>query len=124
MKQSSITVTKGEKWASLSLSLVPDLDAGKCALINEAFIVDVKCLLDAHETREPKVWEIAILSGAPYAFRLMNTPHKEIIVHYLKGLLDEDDIEGVSIAAAIAIVDVMGVDPRKIPTGEWRHVAP
>lgn len=124
MKQSTVTVRKGAKWASLCLSLGAELDAGKCAFIAGSFIVDVKSRSSACETHESKTWEIAILSGAPFAFRLMNKPHAELVVHYLKGCLDDEDIQGVSIASSIAIVDLVGGDVRRVPTGEWQKVLP
>lgn len=122
MKQSSITVAKGEKWATLSLSLGEDLGVGKCAYIKGAFVVEVKHTSDVCEAYDSEEWEIAILSGAPYAFRLMSSSHKEIIVQHLKGFLDQDDLEGVSIASAIAIVDILGGDIQEIVTGEWRLI--
>ncbi len=121
MKQSSIALAKGDKWVSLSLSLGEDLAVGEIAHIEGDFVSDIKHQSNTCVPYGPKEWGIAVLSGAPYAFRMMNTGHKEIIVHHLKGILDEEDLEAVSIASAIAIVDFLGGDSRSIATGEWRQ---
>lgn len=124
MKQTSITLAKGEKWVSVSLSLGEDLGSRKCAYIKDAFISDVKHHHNACAPWGPKECGIAVLSGARYAFRITNTCHKEIIIHSLKGVLDEEDAEGVSIASALAIVRLLDGDRLSVATGEWREMPP
>ncbi|HEX7450596.1 MAG TPA: hypothetical protein VF306_23750 [Pirellulales bacterium] len=122
MKQSTITLVKGEKRVSLSLSLGEDLATRKLAYIKGGFVGDIKHHNNDRVLWGPKEWEIAVLSGARYAFRIMNTCHKQIFIHSLEGVLDEEDAEGVSIASAIAIVSLLGGDRLSVATGEWREM--
>jgi hypothetical protein len=122
MKQSTLSLVKGNKWLSLSLSLGESLPIGQCSYIKGEFVCNVTHNIASPTKYDSREWGITILSGAPYAFRMMNSVHKEIIVHELKGLIDESDIEGISIASAIAIVELLGGSAQEVATGEWRRM--
>lgn len=122
MKQSSIILGRHDKWVKLSLSLGEDLPAGQCSYIKGNFLCNVKNKSGVAPTDESIGWGIAVLSGARYAFRIMNSVHKELIIHSVEGVMGEEDVEGLSSASAIVIVSLLGGDIASVATGEWREL--
>jgi hypothetical protein len=122
MQTASVTLrntANPEQWVRLSLSVGPDLPAGRASSLKSEFHCDVRGLSQV-ASNDSKNWGFVILSGARYVFSSLKVPHKEITVHSLEGCLDEKDPSGISHAAAICLLALLKADASEIETGDWQ----
>ena len=109
-----------ERWAQLGFSLLDHFHGGKLLIYPDHFSCQIKGADDLAGTYDLKNWESGVMSGAFYAFRLLNQPRMRILVSEMEGNLRSSDMPALAMASAVAVAELLDGDVSGLQTPGWQ----
>ena len=116
-------LTNGDRTIHLALSLGDEFTGGKLVRLERGVTLSIQGADELALRHGFATWSCGLISGALFAFRSLQIPRQEVLIHECSGRLGSSDMEAVAQASALAICKLAN---REMPEAElvgWERVA-